>query len=194
MKNTAYKNSIFIITIAFALLAFHSASADTYWTRSVPFTTNPAPDRSMYNNQYTFGGSYAQYDSPALAEPSPQYYQSQPLPARSPYATSGTTRPAAPAPVATSATNGSALKSSNPFGDFFSTESKTGDAPVVSDTTETVDGNNLGALSLFGSDSFMPNTVFEWILVIVCILVIVILARILQKRMKRNIHTEAAHA
>ncbi|MCX6756067.1 MAG: hypothetical protein NTX85_01890 [Candidatus Nomurabacteria bacterium] len=42
--------------------------------------------------------------------------------------------------------------------------------------------NNLPALSLRGSNSFMPDTVFEWLLTIIFILVIIIIIRVMSRK------------
>jgi hypothetical protein len=49
------------------------------------------------------------------------------------------------------------------------------------DTTKVSDDNNLTALSFKGNGGFMPSSVWQWILVVLLILAIIILARMIAK-------------
>ncbi len=51
-------------------------------------------------------------------------------------------------------------------------------------------GNSVVALSAYGSDRFLPDTVFEWILVTLLILIVIVLARLIGKK---NHNHEAPH-
>lgn len=53
-------------------------------------------------------------------------------------------------------------------------------------------GNGITALSFRGSGSFMPSSIWQWMLVIVLILIIIIIARILMK--KPTLEVQEAHS
>ena len=55
------------------------------------------------------------------------------------------------------------------------------------------DNNGLTALSVNGSGSFMPSSVFQWFIVILLILGIIILARMVSKSFSKNDHAVPAH-
>ncbi len=54
-------------------------------------------------------------------------------------------------------------------------------------------GNDLTALSIKGSGGFMPTSVFQWFLVILLILAIVIIARMVSKTFSNGSHAAPAH-
>lgn len=59
----------------------------------------------------------------------------------------------------------------------------------TNDNVQVVDNSNgLNALSLFGAPGFLPNTVFEWILTFILILILIILTR-----QFRPVHAHEAH-
>lgn len=61
--------------------------------------------------------------------------------------------------------------------------------PVVN-----TDNNGLTALSLEGSGGFMPSSIWQWFLVILLILAIIIIARMLARKHEHTeIHTVTAH-
>lgn len=60
---------------------------------------------------------------------------------------------------------------------------------VVSE--KVVDSNGVTALTVAGSGSFMPSSVFQWFMVILLILAIIIVARMVSKSFSRNSHTPA---
>lgn len=54
--------------------------------------------------------------------------------------------------------------------------------------------NDLTALSMKGSGSFMPSSVFQWIMLVLLILAIIVIARMIARRSaKNNPHTVATH-
>ncbi len=53
-------------------------------------------------------------------------------------------------------------------------------------TTPVVDSNGVAALSVKGSGSFMPSSVFQWIMLILIILAIIVVARTIAKRSQSN--------
>ena len=54
-------------------------------------------------------------------------------------------------------------------------------------------GNGLTALSIAGSGGFMPSSVFQWILIILLILAIIIVARMLTRTDHHEVHTVTSH-
>jgi cobalamin biosynthesis Mg chelatase CobN len=54
-------------------------------------------------------------------------------------------------------------------------------------------GNNLTALSVAGSGGFMPSSVFQWFLIILLILAIIIVARMLTRSDHHEVHTVTSH-
>lgn len=59
---------------------------------------------------------------------------------------------------------------------------------------DSVQENDLTALSLAGSGGFMPSSVWQWILVIFLILIIIILARQFSKKKTSHADPHTAHA
>jgi len=55
------------------------------------------------------------------------------------------------------------------------------------------DNNGVAALSVAGSGGFMPTSVFQWFLLIILILAIVIIARMVSKTFSNNSHATPAH-
>lgn len=53
---------------------------------------------------------------------------------------------------------------------------------VKASDVNQVQENNLTALSMRGNNTFMPDTVFEWLLTIIFILVIIIIVRLMSKK------------
>ncbi len=53
--------------------------------------------------------------------------------------------------------------------------------------------SELTALSVNGSGSFMPSSIWQWLLVILLILVIIIIARMLGRKPAHHVHTVASH-
>jgi hypothetical protein len=108
-----------------------------------------------------------------------------------------------PAPTTTStntstASNTSTTKkvattsSANTSGSEITTPAKVRDLPPVVNSAQA--GNDLTALSLAGSGSFMPSSLWQWILVVLFILVIVIISRILSRPQNTHeVHTVTAH-
>lgn len=54
-------------------------------------------------------------------------------------------------------------------------------------------GNGLTALSVAGSGGFMPSSVFQWFLIILLILGIIIIARMLTRSDHHEVHTVTSH-
>ncbi len=61
-----------------------------------------------------------------------------------------------------------------------------------SQPVQIVDGNGVTALTVAGSGGFMPSSVFQWFLVILLILAIIIVARMISKSFSRS-HAPVAH-
>lgn len=57
---------------------------------------------------------------------------------------------------------------------------------------QVVDGNGVTALTVAGSGSFMPSSVFQWFLVILLILGIIIVARMISKSFSKS-HAPVSH-
>lgn len=58
---------------------------------------------------------------------------------------------------------------------------------------QPIDGNGVTALTVAGSGSFMPSSVFQWFMLILLILAIIIVARMVSKTFNKNAHTVPAH-
>jgi len=66
---------------------------------------------------------------------------------------------------------------------------------VNNNLDDSANNNGITALSLRGSGSFMPSSIWQWLLVIVLILVIIIIARTFVKKPSPGDHdTHAAHS
>ena len=53
-------------------------------------------------------------------------------------------------------------------------------------TTPVIDNNGVTALSVRGSNSFMPSSVFQWIILILIILAIIVIARMIARKSQTN--------
>jgi hypothetical protein len=60
--------------------------------------------------------------------------------------------------------------------------------PIAAD-----DSNGVTALTVKGSGSFMPSSVFQWFLLILLILGIIIVARMVSKTFSKDVHSTPAH-
>lgn len=74
-----------------------------------------------------------------------------------------------------------------------STNNVAGTTNVSNDEESNLSANSLSALSLQGSDSFLPDTVWEWICVFFLILVIIILIRQFKSKPSHEVHNVAHH-
>ncbi len=74
------------------------------------------------------------------------------------------------------------------------TSTTTPENTTVDTSNENQNGNGLTALTLSGTNKFMPDTIFEWILVFVFMLIIIVLARQFRKKEHHQVTpTIAAH-
>ncbi len=53
--------------------------------------------------------------------------------------------------------------------------------------------NGLSALSMFGENQFLPDTIFEWILVIILIFLIILMLRLMRPKESHTVHAPAHH-
>ncbi len=170
MKNTITKNLIAIGTLAILLVSTHSAFA------YVPGVWDPQP--RVATNEAAFTKVPTTYDAPVVAQTT-----TTPVKTVSTTTTKKTTvaTTTTPKTVATnqSTTNNNAYPTN----------------VYQSDTNYPYNnGSQLTALSLQGSGSFMPSSVWQWLIVIFLILVIIIIARILGRKPDHHeVHTVTHH-
>lgn len=190
--------------IAFAFTAFvfvfasHASAAITsddygtpnYFNNNYGYSNNYNNNyNSNYNNQ-TYGNQYQQPYAQTYNQQNNQNYQ-QNYQAQTSYAT-----PINNQPVNNSVNNTSTnTTKTTTVRHIVARNTSAKPAPVVQNQVagtnvgvisasdmNQASANNLPALSLRGSNSFMPDTVFEWLLTIIFILVIIIIIRVMSRK------------
>lgn len=181
MKNTTIKNFIALGTLAVILMSSHSALA------YVPGVWDPQPRTTVMEPAFTkVPTTYdapvtPQVTTPVVAQPTKTVAQN-------------TTKPTA----STNTNKAVAVRNTNTAnqGTVYGPTTNTGamDQSVYPyGNTNVSNGSELTALSLNGSGSFMPSSVWQWFIVIFLILVIVIISRMLTRGPEHhNVHS-AAH-
>lgn len=168
------KNLIALFALAFLVAGVNQASA------YVPGVWDPQP--RIPNNEPAFYKVPTTYDAPIVSQGATTYtYTTTPAPKT----VVTTTTP----PVRNTTTTNSNNTSSNSVNtNNDSRELK----PVIIDNGPS-NNNGLTALSLQGSGSFMPSSIWQWLLVIFLILVVIIISRMLSKSHTHEVHTVKAH-
>jgi hypothetical protein len=187
-----YKNLIFLTAFIFMFVFTGSVKADNY-------------NSGVYSPRYLFPG-----DEPIVNNNSYQdynYYQSQSDYQQSLYQSTlayqkSTSQPTVvyqnqikqPEPATIIASNVSSTKTKT----VVAQPAQTITQPEVQNNTEVQtqnynEGSNLKALTVSGYNGFMPDTIFEWILVVIFILVIIILSRQFKKKEHHEIGAVAHH-
>ena len=115
--------------------------------------------------------------------------------------TEGTATPVAPTPQTQQNSNSQAntqtqtsTQNTTPKKTSTVAKNTTSTTAEKAEKVETVEGNDLAALSLQGSGGFMPSSVWQWILVVFLILIIIILARKFSKKHTSHEDPHTAHA
>ncbi len=102
-----------------------------------------------------------------------------------------------PAPVVatTTTSSSSTTKTSTTKSNTITTPAKTRTDTNLQPVVNSDQPNNgLTALSLAGSGGFMPSSVWQWLLVILLILAIIVIARMLSRpHVNHEVHTVASH-
>ncbi len=198
MNNFISKILISLGTLSIMFIGVNYASAancNSSWT--TPIGCNDS-SYYQYNSGYSYNQPYNNYDYNYYTEPYQQYAYTQPVQYSHPipnnpgapiinnyYQT--TNNPAAPS-TSTKSTSNTVAKSTTSS----STKSVVKEAEASNNEafTSTNSGqsfnNGLTALSFRGSGSFLPSSFWQWLLVIVLILFIVILIRLINKYNLRN--------
>ena len=215
MKNTAIKNLIFlgIIAIFFAGVNFAQAYDNGYRISVIDLSPAVAAN-NIYAAYPTYAQpqpyTYVQAQQPVQYVQQPatvQYVQQQPQTVQ--YVNTGSTQGASvlgasvlTPTVKTTYVNTNTGTASN-TGQFVSYEGYNQNQMVASAYNPNpqqvlvgtpVDTNGVTALTVNGSGSFMPSSVFQWIMLVILILAIVIVARMLAKKSVNNDpHSIPAH-
>ncbi|MCC6323701.1 hypothetical protein IT400_02825 [Candidatus Nomurabacteria bacterium] len=93
----------------------------------------------------------------------------------------------------TTTNNKTATNTTTRANDTNTTTTNVSNERVNSDQASGLSANSLSALSLQGSNTFMPDTVWEWICVFFLLLIIIILIRQFRKQGSHEVHTVAHH-
>ena len=157
------KNLIALFALAFLVAGVNQASA------YVPGVWDPQP--RIPNNEPAFYKVPTTYDAPIVSQGATTY-----------------TYTTTPAVRNTTTTNSNSTSSNSVNTNNDSRELK----PVIIDNGPS-NNNGLTALSLQGSGSFMPSSIWQWLLVIFLILVVIIISRMLSKSHTHEVHTVKAH-
>lgn len=165
------KNLIILSALAFMLVGINSAQA------YVPGVWEPQP--RINTNEPGFYKVPNTYDAPVI----PQTTGTVAVSNNTSNSTSNTTKKVT--------TTNTVIKNNNV------TSNNTSDITTPADVRDlppvVTSDNGLTALSLAGSGSFMPSSIWQWLIVIFLILVIIIIARMLSKPHTHEVHTVTAH-
>jgi hypothetical protein len=178
MKIITTKNSIIFLVMAMFLVSTTSAFA------YVPGVWDPQPNR-INPNEPGFYVVPNPIDQPVIMQ------TSAPLTSQAIATNLGINNTPTTTKSATNSTNTTTTKkttATTTTAAVRNTSSNTELKPVVIDN-----GNNLAALSFRGSGGFMPSSVWQWFLVILFILAIIILIRILSRPAHHEVHGVTAH-
>ncbi len=200
MKNYVSKILITLGTLAFFMVGINFASAFTNsydstncnvsWTTPIGCNNSSAYSQYNYNQPYDYNNNqqYAynnnQYSGNQNKTPivNNYYYQINPA---SKISTKTTSRNTSNSVKTNSKSNtNTVVKKKSPV---VTKTVKTKEDKLLSKTNpvESYSGG-LTALSLRSSNSFMPDTIWQWLIVIVLILIIVILTRLINKTIHRK--------
>jgi len=165
MNTKTIKFSIAFLAVAFLLAGANSTLA------YVPGVWDPQPRVS--NNEPAFTKVATTYDAPVVIQTTPAKTVSTTTTKKTTVAT--TTKPRTVASNQVTTNNASYVDQPNsnyPYNN----------------------GSQLTALSVQGSGSFMPSSIWQWLFVVFLILVIIIIARMLGRRPEHHeVHTVTSH-
>lgn len=178
MKNTSIKNLIAVGTLAFMFVFSHSASA------YVPGLWDPQP-RVTNNPQFTTVVSSA-YSTPVMNQSTTNTTTT----------TNTNTVQSTPKPVVATRTITRYVTVNRPATESTVVNTNNADqGQVTGSLYPNTSTNELTALSLNGSGGFMPSSIWQWFLVVLLILAIVIIFRMLVRKPEHHeIHTHAVTA
>lgn len=175
MNIKSIKNSILFIAIAIFLVSGNSAVA------YVPGVWDPQPRVQTY--EPAFYKVPNPYDAPVVTQTTPTTVTNTNNNQNTTTKTTATTTTTKKVATNTNTTNNKLVST---------TKADVREIPpVVIDNS--ANNNGLTALSLAGSGSFMPSSIWQWLIVVFLILMIIILARMLGKSHSHTVHTVAAH-
>lgn len=143
-----------------------------------------------YSNGYDYGYTTTQYAYTQPVQPT-QYAYAQPIQSGAPvvnnyyYKTNPTTTKTTTSTTVKSATTGSSSSDT-------AVKSNTSSTQEEADESQTFN-NNLPALAFAGSGGFLPSSFWQWLLVAVLILAIVILVRLINRSTHKEVHGAPAH-
>lgn len=180
MNNKSIKNLIALGALALFVISSHTALA------YVPGVWDPTPH--VQTNEPGFTKVASTYDAPTTTQTQVVYkpvYITQPAqPAKKTVTTTQNTT--------VTRANTNTNFNNNGFVNDANYQNQNGFNATGMYPAST--GNNLTALSLQGSGSFMPSSIWQWIIVIFLILAIIIIARMLtSKPAHHDVHTVAGH-
>lgn len=220
MNNKTLKNLIAIGIFAFFVMGVNNVNASDIGKRPyTPRYVNPAYVTPIYNTDaYSYGETqynYAQQEPYTYVQAQPQIkYIEQPVRTEIRYipATSTTTstnntysNQGASVVRANTSTNQTRTYTSTNTGSRGNTGeyvSYDANGQMISASAYNgynngqqvvYDDNGVTALSVRGSGGFMPSSVWQWLLLIILILAIVIVARMVSKTFSNNSHGVPAH-
>jgi len=197
MKNYITKILISIGTLSLIFIGANSVSAlDCNSTWTTPVGCNSGYIEYDYFDQ-SYNQPYNQYDQYGYTQPVPttQYrvVQSQaqrPVVNNYYYQTTGSTNK-----VASSTTTKTVAKTTDKTDTSSSDKSATDNQNDSEDVFNSDQSyyNGLTALSFRGDGGFLPSSFWQWLLVIVLILAIVIIVRLINRSSYKEVHSIPAH-
>lgn len=163
MNNKTIKNLILSGVLAIVLVSAHDASA------YVPGVWDPTPNTN----------------------PNPVFTTVVSSPNTNPYTPTTPVTPVKPNQDTVKPVNNNTTPTKPVKPVVNSNTTSTSNLPAVN--TASNDNNGLTALSFKGSGGFMPSSIWQWILVVLLILAIIIIARSLSKSSSHGAHAAPAH-
>lgn len=194
MENKATKNLIILGIIVFSFIFTNSASA---YCQRYAFS-NKLVDRNcieeeIYYNNYESNSSVSSTSSTLNTTPDNNvvnnyYYY--------PTTTKTTTSNTSTTKSTVDTTKDISNSNSNYDSNYNHGENDYNNGLGASVYDSGQNGNGITALSLKGSGSFMPSSIWQWILVVVLILIIIVIARMFVRKPSpadHDVHTAHAH-
>ena len=159
---------------------------------------------TQYNTNSNYGSPIAStYGTQYGTQNGGTYYDNNGAPYNGPVNTTNTTNGANSNTTTSKNTTTTKTTTNNKVATNTNTTTKANDANTTTTNVSNANGstgqesglsaNSLSALSLQGSNTFMPDTVWEWICVFFLLLVIIILIRQFRKQGSHEVHTVAHH-
>ncbi len=198
MNIKSIKNIILVGTLAVLFINSHIASASVYFapmensqlggSNNEKFDELPTWTPTQNHNVSSNGTAFYAYPENYYAPPTTVQPRTQ-SPVNTVATNTSTKRT-----VVISNTNQHTARTNTPM--YYTTQANSQLMPVVTTQPQpmvSTTNSDLAALSLNGSGGFMPSSIWQWFLVILLILGIIIITRMIGRSEHHDVHTVAMH-